>query len=143
MRILYIRAGFKTFRLIMVIFMITYFIGMFFYIFSDLTDDINSPLANSNGENFIDYFKLESKSYYEITVTMCYFTFTSLSTVGFGDFNPRSNSERILTALILLFGVAIFSYILGQFSEILMSFDKLNASIDEGDELTKFFGLVK
>tara|TARA_B110001450_G_C17380459_1_gene383465 strand:- start:452 stop:586 length:135 start_codon:yes stop_codon:yes gene_type:complete len=44
---------------------------------------------------------------------MCYFTFTSLSTVGFGDLNPRSNSERILTAVILLFGVAIFSYILG------------------------------
>ena len=24
-----------------------------------------------------------------------------------------------------------------------MSFDRLNASIDEGDELTKFFGLIK
>ena len=141
MRILYIQAGFKTFRLIMIIFMITYFIGMFFFIFSELMKDLDSKL--SNGENFIDYFKLEDKNHYQIVVTMCYFAFTSLSTVGFGDYHPRSNSERILTAFILLFGVAIFSYILGQFSEILISFNKLNASIDEGDELTKFFGLLK
>jgi len=113
MRILYIQAGFKTFRLIMIIFMITYFIGMLYYIFSDLINDIDSPLSNRNGENFIEYFGLEIKSHYEIVVTMVYFTFTSLSTVGFGDLNPRSNSERILTAVILLFGVAIFSYILG------------------------------
>jgi hypothetical protein len=113
MRILYIQAGFKTFRLIMIIFMITYFIGMLYYIFSDLINDIDSPLSNRNGENFIEFFGLEIKSHYEIVVTMVYFTFTSLSTVGFGDLNPRSNSERILTAVILLFGVAIFSYILG------------------------------
>jgi hypothetical protein len=68
MRILYIQAGFKTFRLIMIIFMITYFIGMLFYIFSDLTNDIDSPLRNQNGENFIDYFGLEIKSHYEIVV---------------------------------------------------------------------------
>jgi len=86
---------------------------MLYYIFSDLINDIDSPLSNRNGENFIEYFGLEIKSHYEIVVTMVYFTFTSLSTVGFGDLNPRSNSERILTAVILLFGVAIFSYILG------------------------------
>jgi hypothetical protein len=53
------------------------------------------------------------------TIVMTYYAFTSLSTVGFGDYNPRSDFERIFIALMLLFGVAIFSYIMGNFIEIL------------------------
>jgi hypothetical protein len=48
-----------------------------------------------------------------------YFAFTSLSTVGFGDFHPRGDVERIYGAFMLLFGVAIFSYILSVFKEII------------------------
>lgn len=48
-----------------------------------------------------------------------YFAFTSLSTIGFGDFHPKSDFERSMCALILLFGVAIFSYIMGIFINIL------------------------
>ena len=50
---------------------------------------------------------------------LIYYAFTSLSTVGFGDLAPRSDSERLFVAFMLLFGVAIFSYIMGVFIEIL------------------------
>ena len=36
---------------------------------------------------------------------MMYYAFTTLSTVGFGDFHPRSNSERLFCALILFLSV--------------------------------------
>lgn len=52
---------------------------------------------------------------------MTYYAFTTLSTVGFGDFHPRSNAERTVCAFILLIGVAIFSYVMGNFIEILLS----------------------
>ena len=74
---------------------------------------------------------------------MVYFAFTSLSTVGFGDFHPKSDFERLLCAMILLFGVAIFSYIMGIFIQILEEHQNLNADFDEGDELFKFFGIIK
>lgn len=48
-----------------------------------------------------------------------YFAFTTLSTVGFGDLHPKSDSERVFCALILLTGVGIFSTFLGDFTEIL------------------------
>ena len=64
-----------------------------------------------------------------------YFSFTSLSTVGFGDFNPKSNSERLLCCALLIFGVSIFSYIMGDFIDILNKFKLINAELDEGDEL--------
>ena len=44
---------------------------------------------------------------------LIYFTFTSLTTVGLGDIAPKSNIERFFIAFALLYGVAVFSYFLG------------------------------
>ena len=59
-------------------------------------------------------------------VLLMYFSYTTLSTVGFGDFNPRSDYERLLCILILLLGVGIFALILGNFKEILERFQKID-----------------
>jgi hypothetical protein len=72
-----------------------------------------------------------------------YYSFTSLSTVGFGDFYPQNNSERIICTCILLFGVSIFSYIMGKFIEMIEEYKNMNADLEEGDELAKFFGLLE
>ena len=71
-----------------------------------------------------------------------YFSFTSLSTVGFGDYHPKNNYERSLVAFILLFGVAIFSYILGEFLNIVDRFTSFNKPYDEGSDLNKFLGTL-
>jgi hypothetical protein len=72
-----------------------------------------------------------------------YFAITSLSTVGFGDYHPRGDTERIVCAIILLFGVAIFSYIMSIFIEILDTIGQFNADLDDGDNLAKFFGILR
>ena len=54
-------------------------------------------------ENFISYNSLFDKSPNEITIIVTYYMFTSLSTVGFGDYNPRSDFERVFIAFVLLF----------------------------------------
>lgn len=66
-----------------------------------------------------------------------------MSTVGFGDFHPRSNVERAVGAAIMFIGVSVFSYIMSVFSEILADFLALNEGVDHGDELTLFFGLIQ
>ena len=76
-------------------------------------------------------------------LTVFYFSFTSLTTVGFGDYHPQSDAERLITIFILMFGVAIFSYIMGIFIGILMTMKEFNQEIDEGDLLYKFFGLIQ
>jgi hypothetical protein len=43
---------------------------------------------------------------------MLYFAFTSLSTVGLGDYHPRSNAERIVGAFMMLFGAMITSLVM-------------------------------
>lgn len=56
-------------------------------------------------------------------LTACYFSLTTLSTVGYGDLYPKSNEEMIMGIFILLGGVAFFSYIMGSFIEIISTFN--------------------
>ena len=41
-----------------------------------------------------------------------------------GDIVPKSNVERIFIALAMLSGVAVFSYILGVFGEMIFFYNK-------------------
>jgi hypothetical protein len=43
---------------------------------------------------------------------MNYFALTMLATVGFGDYFPQSNIEKIITVFSMLSGVAFFSYVM-------------------------------
>jgi hyperpolarization activated cyclic nucleotide-gated potassium channel 1 len=68
-----------------------------------------------------------------------YYAFTSLSTVGFGDFHPKSDHERIFCSAILLFGVMIFSYIMGVFIEMIDTVKMRSQDLGDEDQLSKFF----
>lgn len=124
------------------IFQVSYFLGIFYYIYCDVTRQFESEDVRVQGD-FISRFMSEHTTAYQRAIQMTYFAFTSLSTVGFGDMFPQNNSERLLTAFILLFGVAIFSYVMGNFIEILETFKSVNQDFDDGDHLSKFFGLIK
>ena len=123
--------GMKIFRLVCEILNFTYLVAMFWFIMLKLIEDFyygvdysdldfnDDQIYNKHGDNFITDNDLQYMSPIEITIILCYFAFTSLSTVGFGDFVPRSDLERIVGAFVLLLGVAIFSYIMGIFLDIL------------------------
>ena len=73
---------------------------------------------------------------------MIYYTFTTLGTIGFGDYHPLADEERIFTVCVFLIGVSVFSYLMGVFIEIIMKFQLLNVDLDEGDQLTQFFSMM-
>lgn len=160
---------FKILKLIMIIFNISYFLGFFWYISCEIKRDLHAAAVEhirnlqENNETlvpidsvhkrlltdigamtlgFIDYYHLDEGSDNSTLVTLTYFAFTSLSTVGFGDLAPRSDLERVVGAIILLLGVAIFSAIMGIFLNILDQYKQLEADLDDGDNLSKFFGLM-
>jgi hypothetical protein len=66
---------------------------------------------------------------------MLYFALTTLSTVGYGDYHPISDLEMIITSLVMLGGVAFFSYIMGNFFEIISNYDAKMGTLDKSDEL--------
>jgi hypothetical protein len=72
-----------------------------------------------------------------------YFAFTSLSTVGLGDLCPRSNNERIIGSVLLIFGVSIFSYIMGNLIESANKILIYDETLNEDEKLSKFFGVLE
>jgi hypothetical protein len=62
-----------------------------------------------------------------------YFALTSLSTTGLGDLYPKSDFERLICAFMLLGGVSIFSYILGELRYMVNDKDSLDGGFDLRD----------
>lgn len=75
-------------------------------------------------------------------ISVMYFSFTTLTTVGYGDFYPVSNTEILVWSFVLLFGVTVFSFIMGNFIEMLMNFKIVTAENEDHANLSKWFGLL-
>ena len=69
---------------------------------------------------FYNVYGLADLTDFENVSVVMYFMFTTLSTVGFGDFNPKSELERLLMTFILIIGVACFAYIMSQLISIVL-----------------------
>jgi hypothetical protein len=113
----------------------------------ELQEDIVGHLTLTECGNAYGYFKA-CYSFYDLSkadeiLELYYFTFTTLSTVGFGDFHPMSNTERLFMAFGMLFGVAIFSVIMGNFIDMLDVIKDFSEDFNEGEDLAKFFGILK
>ena len=74
---------------------------------------------------------------------MVYFIFTTLTTIGFGDFNPKSEIERVIMTFILLIGVASFSYIMSQFISILLEVQNITAENEDSERMSQWLLLLK
>lgn len=114
-----IAFGLKLNELLTIIFIFAYYIGIFWIIMCELYEDLyddtiykTHPNLNEVDENFILYFKLYDLSAWRTLIISTYFSLTSLTTVGLGDYRPVNNLERILCSFILLFGVTTFSYVM-------------------------------
>ena len=105
---------------------VTYFIAIFWWILAvcqeDFVYDVNFATNPEMMEVYSENFYASSGLADDpgaITAAILYFSFTSLSTVGFGDYHPTNDIERMIGAFILLFGVAIFSVVMQNFVDIL------------------------
>jgi len=85
---------------------------------------------------------MDNQEYFDAMIAVMYFAFTTLSTVGFGDIKPITNTERMIGSFILLFGVAVFSFIMGNFIEMLMEFKIVTSENEDNSNLTRWFGLL-
>lgn len=72
-----------------------------------------------------------------------YFAFTTLSTIGFGDYYPETNFERLICVAIMLIGVLTFSYIMSIFIEIINIFLELDKEYEESEQLFTFFSVFR
>lgn len=126
-----------------------YFFGAYWYVFcetmmiyiqetSDNTEEIHAWVNYEGSWNIID--RLTNLK----IITCLYFATTTLSTVGFGDYYPVSNSERLIGAILLYFGQAGFNYLCSQLLTVLDNLKLLYVETDDSsDNLENFFNALK
>ena len=137
-----ISSFFKIVRLILIIFNLTIILASFEHIYYVFVDRVKQDqfenlseqeLMHVNSNTFITYYSFNNKDDMTRYITMIYYTFTTLATVGFGDYHPIADEEKMLACFVFLSGVSVISYLMGIFSDILKKFQKLNVDLDEGD----------
>jgi hypothetical protein len=55
----------------------------------------------------------------EVIIKLWYWAITTLSTIGYGDFSPKSSLEKFIGSIVLLLGVAVFSIIMNNLMDIM------------------------
>lgn len=89
--------------------------------------------------NFLNYHKIDEKgTNLNKALIMTYFTLTTLTTIGLGDYYPVSNFERISWTFFLLGGVLIFSYINKELILMILKINELDCDEDHSIELASF-----
>ena len=64
---------------------------------------------------------------------------TTLATVGLGDYAPISDTERVLGIGLFIIGSVVFSFLMGNFIDILNRFFNLDIEFDDSENLNFFF----
>jgi hypothetical protein len=129
-----ILQAYKVVRLVIIACIITYFLGCSWFYFCDNVAYHN----DSNLNSFIENFELEDVPANTQLLRSSYYALTTLSTVGYGDYFPITNNERVFAVMIMLGGVAFFSYIMGNFIEILTNYEKKMGVSDKSGALTEW-----
>ncbi|KAL4456067.1 hypothetical protein ABPG74_014028 [Tetrahymena malaccensis] len=78
----------------------------------------------NNMDNWIDLSGLQNVSILSIYIKSLYFSIVTMNTVGYGDFTPKTDLERIIDVVIILIGCVLFGYSIGKIGTILQSITK-------------------
>ena len=93
-------------------------------------------MDEDENDNFFSFHDIEDKTDMQMAIIITYYAFTSLSTVGFGDYAPRSNAERIFISISLFTGVIMFSYIMTNLNEMINQMRVIDQEFDDDENLS-------
>ena len=121
----------------MVILILSFFLGMFWFLMTKHTT------SGPDEYTFYNAYGLGEREDLETLTIVLYFMFTTLSTVGLGDFNPKSEVERLIMTFILMIGVAAFSFIVTNLIEIVIDVQTVTSKNEDSEKLSRFLLILK
>lgn len=128
---------YEVIRLIIMATILVYFVGSFTYLVSDKFNSIEEDDSHYS-TSFIQEFNFEKYTSFEKLIVSGYFSLTMLSTVGYGDLYPVSKNEMIYCIMVMMCGVAFFSYIMGTLFDIMTTYKEKTGPPDLSDDLQKW-----
>ena len=90
-----------------------------------------SRIENFSPDTWVVRFEYRDDPDDTVYLAALYWTFTTMSTVGYGDITARTGLEQTLSIILMLFGVVFFSFIIGSISSIFNRIDSQEAYISQ------------
>ena len=98
--------------------------------------------ANDEGE-FQDFYILTGLSSEHVALRSSYFMLTTMATIGYGDFLPKNIYEMAFMSCVMLFGVALFAVIMGNFNSAIAYYTDASASADPSGSLISWLDSIE
>ena len=71
------------------------------------------------------------RPYFDQTLIFIYYGLTTLATIGFGDYSPISDLEKVLGMGLFLIGSIVFAFLMGVFIKLIKKFLNLDIEFDD------------
>jgi len=113
----------RMFKVVFGIFMVTHLIGCFWYFVAWGGQD------NLDPDSWVYRHGIQDAPAGTKYLAAVYWSFSTLTTVGFGDISAKTNAERIFSIVCMVVGVSWYAFIISTISSIIHMFDRRNAEL--------------
>ena len=137
-----IRYCFKIVRLMIMATILTYILGCIWYGICKSVFENRFSLGYPDEQTFFTEYKIYEKQPLKKLLLSCYYVLTGLTTVGYGDYNATNEYEKIFGITVMFLGVAIFSYVMSEFSDQINIYNKTFGDRDQGNALHNHLSLL-
>jgi len=114
--VIYVSNIIKLLKYYLIMCISAYFLGIFWYIMcvwsNTNNDDGFESFVNNNFGDDLQPRIIADKDPLTKSLICCYWAITTLTTVGFGDYYPINQYEKIYGSIVFCFGVSFFAYVL-------------------------------
>ena len=137
-----VRYFFKIVRLMIMASILAYVLGCVWYLICLSVFNHRFSIGYPESETFFTKYKIYQKTPLKKLMLSCYYVLTGLTTVGYGDYNATNEYEKIFGITVMFLGVAIFSYVMSEFSDQINIYNKTFGDRDQGSALHNHISLL-
>ena len=137
-----VRYFFKIVRLMIMASILAYVLGCVWYLISLSVFNNRFSIGFPEAKTFFTEYKIYEKTPLTKLMLSCYYVLTGLTTVGYGDYNAQNEYEKIFGITVMFLGVAIFSYVMSEFSDQINVYNKTFGDRDQGSALHSHISLL-
>ncbi|KAL7449679.1 hypothetical protein ACHAWC_001720, partial [Mediolabrus comicus] len=114
----------RMLKIVILILLVTHMVGCFWYLIGITGKGAEDDDLNSQG--WVYRYYLDSSPRWRQYIASMYWSFSTLTTVGYGDISARTPQEQTFSMFMMLIGVTWYAFIVSSISTIMSSFDAQN-----------------
>ena len=137
------RYFFKIIRLMIMASILAYVLGCVWYVICLSVFNHRFNIGFPETHTFFTDYKIYRKEPFKRLMLSCYYVLTGLTTVGYGDYNATNEYEKIFGITVMFLGVAIFSYVMSEFSDQINIYNQTFGDRDQGTDLQNYINSLK